>query len=46
VTSARSPLEPGAPAPEIDLPEPDGTRWLLSDARGRPVVLIFHRHLH
>ena len=38
--------EVGAPAPELDLRMPDGTRWRLSEARGRPVVLIFHRHLH
>lgn len=36
----------GDPAPEIELPTPDGGRWRLSDARGRPVVLVFHRHLH
>ena len=39
-------VAPGATAPEIDLPMPDGTRWRLDGARGRPVVLIFHRHLH
>jgi len=36
----------GSPAPEIDLFGPDGTRWRLSDRRGRPVVVIFHRHIH
>jgi peroxiredoxin len=35
----------GDPAPEVALPRPDGTRWRLSDHRGRPVLLIFHRHL-
>lgn len=44
--SDESVVEPGASAPEIDLPMPDGTRWRLSDAGGRQVVLIFHRHLH
>ncbi|CAN5424511.1 hypothetical protein BH24ACT7_BH24ACT7_22690 [soil metagenome] len=44
--SEESVMEPGARAPEIDLPMPGGTRWRLSDARGRQVVLIFHRHLH
>lgn len=39
-------VETGDRAPEIDLPMPDGTRWRLSEAVGRPVVLIFHRHLH
>lgn len=43
--SERAP-EVGAPAPEIDLPMPDGSRWRLSASRGCPVVLIFHRHLH
>lgn len=45
MTDLRVP-EPGALAPEIDLPMPDGIRWRLSETRGRPVVLIFHRHLH
>jgi peroxiredoxin len=35
----------GEPAPEIDLPDDDGNRWLLSEHRGRPVVVVFHRHL-
>ncbi|MGE3449229.1 MAG: hypothetical protein AB7H92_16810 [Microbacteriaceae bacterium] len=35
----------GAQAPPIDLPAHDGTRWRLADHAGRPVVLIFHRHL-
>ena len=33
------------PAPELVLPDADGETWRLSDHRGRPVVLIFHRHL-
>jgi peroxiredoxin len=32
-------------APEIDLPDDEGDRWRLSDHRGAPVVVIFHRHL-
>ncbi|MEM8708082.1 MAG: hypothetical protein AAGE98_16585 [Actinomycetota bacterium] len=36
----------GSPAPEIDLFDLDGVRWRLSDHRGRPVVVIFHRHIH
>ncbi len=40
------PVEVGDRAPDIDLPAADGSRWRLSSARGRPVVLIFHRHLH
>lgn len=36
----------GDPAPPVELHSPDGTRWRLDDHLGRPVVLIFHRHLH
>jgi thioredoxin-dependent peroxiredoxin len=32
----------GQLAPEIDLPDANGTRWRLSEARGKPVVLIFY----
>jgi thioredoxin-dependent peroxiredoxin len=32
----------GDPAPEIDLPTEDGTRFRLSDHRGRPVVVYFY----
>jgi peroxiredoxin len=32
-------------APELDLPDDHGGRWRLSEQRGRPVVLVFHRHL-
>jgi peroxiredoxin len=39
------PVEPGDLAPEIDLPDDEGGRWLLSEHHGQPVVLIFHRHL-
>jgi len=35
----------GDPAPDIDLIDADGGTWRLSAQRGRPVVLIFHRHL-
>jgi len=35
----------GDPAPSVDLPDQDGRRWRLADQAGRPVVLIFHRHL-
>jgi peroxiredoxin len=37
-------LQTGDVAPEIDLPDEHDTRWRLSEHRGRPVVLIFHRH--
>ncbi len=44
-------MRPKAPdvgdvAPEIDLPAHDGSRFRLSEQEGRPVVLIFHRHLY
>ena len=32
-------------APDFALPDHEGNLWRLSDQRGRPVVLIFHRHL-
>jgi peroxiredoxin len=35
----------GAPAPAIELPTHDGALWRLGDHAGRPVVLVFHRHL-
>lgn len=38
-------LAVGDPTPPIDLPDHSGGRWRLEDFRGRPVVLIFHRHL-
>lgn len=39
-------VDVGDPAPPVDLQAHDGTRWRLADHLGRPVVLIFHRHLH
>jgi peroxiredoxin len=38
-------LQIGDTAPAIDLPDEQNARWRLSEHRGRPVVLIFHRHL-
>ena len=35
----------GDPAPELVLADAGGATWRLSDHRGRPVLLIFHRHL-
>jgi len=35
----------GDRAPELSLATPDGDPWRLTDHLGRPVVLIFHRHL-
>ena len=36
----------GFDAPNVDLFTVDGQRWRLGDHRGKPVVLIFHRHIH
>lgn len=35
----------GDPAPDFALPDHLGQQWRLADHRGRPVVLVFHRHL-
>lgn len=32
-------------APDVDLVDHTGAPWRISDHRGRPVVLILHRHL-
>lgn len=38
-------LSVGDQAPEISLPDDNGGTWTLTEHRGRPVVLLFHRHL-
>jgi len=38
-------LSVGDLVPAIELPDSTGERWKLDAFRGRPVVLIFHRHL-
>jgi len=38
-------IKQGDFTPEVDLPDDEGGRWRLSEHRGRPVTLIFHRHL-
>ena len=38
-------VDVGDVAPEVVLPDDRGDTWRLSDQRGRPVVLVFHRHL-
>lgn len=43
--SGAGPVDVGDLAPDIDLPDSAGDRWRLSDHRGGPVVLLFHRHL-
>jgi len=39
-------VDVGDPAPDVELLDVDGRSWSLADHRGRPVVLIFHRHIH
>ncbi len=38
-------VDVGTPAPDFELADHQGGRWRLSAHRGRPVVLVFHRHL-
>ncbi len=38
-------LRIGDPVPDVDLVDHLGDPWLLSQRRGRPVVLVLHRHL-
>ena len=38
-------LRLGDPVPDVDLVDHDGRPWRLSERRGRPVVLVLHRHL-
>jgi peroxiredoxin len=38
----RSPLHPGAPAPNFTLPSGPGKKTSLSDYRGQPVILFFY----
>jgi peroxiredoxin len=38
-------VDRGDVAPEIDLPDDEGGWWRLSEQRGQPAVLIFHRHV-
>jgi peroxiredoxin len=38
-------VQPGDRAPDIDLVHEQDQQWRLSDHRGWPVLLIFHRHL-
>ena len=36
----------GRPAPDFELSDSSGDVWSLRKQRGRPVLLIFHRHIH
>lgn len=38
-------LRVGTIAPDIDLVDHTGERWRLSDHRGSPCIVVFHRHL-
>jgi peroxiredoxin len=35
----------GDELPSVALVDHEGNRWHLEDHRGRPIVLILHRHL-
>lgn len=38
-------LEAGSIAPDFALPMDTGEEWRLSDHLGKPLILMFHRHL-
>jgi peroxiredoxin len=38
-------LQTGDVVPDVELVDHEGGRWRLADHRGRPVVLVLHRHL-
>ena len=38
-------LRVGDLVPDVDLVDHRGSPWRLSDQRGRPLVLVLHRHL-
>lgn len=38
-------LRVGDPIPDLELTDHRGCPWKPSDHRGRPVVLVLHRHL-
>ena len=44
MNSAR-PLAVGDLLPDTELLDADGRPWLISDHRGRSLVLVLHRHL-
>jgi peroxiredoxin len=39
------PIRPGHAIDDFALTDDRGSTWRLSDHRGRPTLLIFHRHL-
>ncbi len=38
-------LRIGDPLPDLELVDHTGQAWCTSDHRGRPLVLVLHRHL-
>jgi hypothetical protein len=38
-------LRVGDPVPDLELIDHTGATWRVSEHRGRPVVLVLHRHL-
>ena len=38
-------LQVGDAVPDIALVDHDGNPWRVEDHRGRPILLILHRHL-
>ncbi len=38
-------IDVGDVLPDVTLVDHDGHRWRFDDHRGRPLVLILHRHL-
>jgi hypothetical protein len=35
----------GDPLPDLELVDHEGRRWRTAELRGRPLVLVLHRHL-
>jgi hypothetical protein len=38
-------IDEGELVPDVALVDHDGNRWRFSDHRGRPILLVLHRHL-
>ncbi len=38
-------MRPGTAVEDFTLPDDQNRQWTLSSHRGRPVLLVFHRHL-
>jgi peroxiredoxin len=43
--SAKGAIGEGDLLPDVDLVDHEGRPWRFSDHRGRPLVLVLHRHL-